>query len=155
VVREGFRGVQVPQQQSLQGKRGKKIEVTAELSSETPGTNPTLLSDITMWIDDVEIGNWTSPGDFGDKRGTLAPLWWKLEGSQYGLLKQWSVTREGSFVDGVMVSRVALTDLKLPEHHSIRVRIGVKETAEHPGGMNLFGRGFGNHDQDVILRLYF
>jgi predicted transcriptional regulator len=33
------------------------------------------------------------------------------------------------------------------------VRIGVKDGARHPGGMNIFGRGFGNHDQDITLRL--
>ena len=132
-----------------------KLEVSAELSSETPGTNSTLLSDITLWINEVETGVWTSPGDFGDRRGKLTPLWWKLEGSQYGLLKHWSVTDKGSFVDGVKVSGVTLQDLTLQDHHSIRVRIGVKETADHLGGMNLFGKGFGNYDQDLIVRLYF
>jgi predicted transcriptional regulator len=29
----------------------------------------------------------------------------------------------------------------------------VPETAEHPGGINIFGRGFGNYDQDIVLRL--
>ncbi len=133
----------------------RKLEVSAELSSETPGTNRNWLSDITLWINSVEIGYWTSPGDFGDKRGTLTPEWWKLEGSQYGLLKHWSVTDEGAFVDGVRVSGVRLADLALPDHHSIRVRIGIKDDAEHPGGLNIFGRGFGNYDQAIKLRLYF
>ena len=48
-----------------------------------------------------------------------------------------------------------LADLRLPEHHSIRVRIGVKPDAEHAGGMNIFGRGFGNYDQALALRLSF
>ncbi len=133
----------------------RKVELIAELSSETPGTNRNWLSDITVWINDKEIGLWTSPGDFGEKRGKLTPAWWKLEGSQYGLLKHWAVTDDGSFVDGVRVSGVKVKDLNLALHHSIRVRIGVKETAEHLGGLNLFGRGFGNYDQDVILRLHF
>jgi hypothetical protein len=37
----------------------------------------------------------------------------------------------------------------------IGVRIGVKDNAEHLGGINIFGRGFGNYDQDLVLRLYF
>ncbi len=133
----------------------QRIELSAELSSETPGTNRNWLSDITVWINGVEIGSWTSPGDFGDRRGKLTPEWWKLEGSQYGLLKNWSVTPDGSFVDGVRISDVRIKDLALPEHHSIRVRIGVKAEAEHVGGMNLFGRGFGNYDQAIVLRLSF
>jgi len=133
----------------------QRIEVSAELSSETPGTNRNWLSDVTLWINGVEIGSWTSPGDFGDRRGKLTPEWWKLEGSQYGLLKNWSVTPDGAFVDGVRISDVRIQDLALPDHHSIRVRIGVKAEAEHVGGMNLFGRGFGNYDQAILMRLGF
>jgi predicted transcriptional regulator len=41
----------------------------------------------------------------------------------------------------------------LSAHHSIRVRIEVTPDARHPGGVNVFGRGFGNYDQDIVLRL--
>jgi predicted transcriptional regulator len=144
-----------PNNSLYKDKPTTKIELSVELSSETPGTNKNWLSDITVWINDVEIGYWTSPGDFGDRRGKLTPLWWKLEGSQYGLLKHWIVTNDGSFVDGVRVSDVTLRNLDLAAHHSIRVRIGIKEDAEHLGGLNIFGRGFGNYDQDLVLRLFF
>ena len=132
-----------------------KLELSMELSSETPGTNANWPSDITVWINKVEIGTWISPGDYGDKRGRYTPLWWKLEGSQYGLLKHFAVTAEGSFVDGVKMSDIKLDDLKISEHHSIRVKVGVKDNAEHVGGMNIFGKGFGNYDQGIILRSYF
>ncbi len=144
-----------PNNTMYETKRPTKIEISLELSSETPGTNSNWPSDITMWINHTEIGTWMSPGDFGDKRGKYTPEWWKLEGSQYGLLKHFSVSDEGSFVDGVKISDVKLDDLKLSEHHSIRVKIGVKENAEHMGGMNIFGKGFGNYDQGIILRTYF
>jgi predicted transcriptional regulator len=133
----------------------RKLEISVELSSETPGTDKNWLSDITLWVNSVELGRWTSPGDFGDKRGKYTPEWWKLEGSQYGLLKNWSVSDEGSFVDGVRISDVSLHDLALADHHSVKVRIGVKDEAEHIGGLNIFGRGFGNYDQAIVLRLYF
>ncbi len=152
---KGFVEYKFPNNSLYKGTPVRRLELSAELSSEIPGTNPELQSDITLWVNDVEIGYWTSPGDFGDKRGKLTPSWWKLEGSQYGLLKQWSVTDEGSFVDGVQLSGVRLADLKLQDHHSIRVRIGVKETAEHLGGINIFGKGFGNYDRNILLRLYF
>ena len=51
------------------------------------------------------------------------------------------------------ISPVSLHDLDLANHHSIRLRIAVKPDAKHPGGINIFGRGFGNYDQDIILRL--
>ena len=136
-------------------KEIRKLEVSMELSSETPGTNSNWPSDITVWINRKEIGTWTSPGDYGDKRGKFTPAWWKLEGSQYGLLKCFSVTKDGSFVDGTKISDMTLNDLELSEHHSIRVRVGVKSDAKNLGGMNIFGKGFGNYDQGIILRTYY
>jgi predicted transcriptional regulator len=151
---KGYVVYQFPNNALYQEKPVRRLEVTAELSSETPGTNPLWRSDITLWVNGVEIGTWISPGDFGDKRGTYTPEWWKLEGSQYGLNKVWSVTDAGCYIDGVLVSGVTISDLKLSEHHSVKVKIGIKDDAQNVGGVNIFGRGFGNYDQDIKLRLY-
>ncbi|MDR1030965.1 MAG: ArsR family transcriptional regulator [Treponema sp.] len=132
----------------------EQLELSMELSSETPGTNPDWPSDISVWINEVEIGSWTSPGDFGDRRGKYTPLFWKLEGSQYGQLTTWRVTGEGTFVNSTRVSDVTLKELYLGRHHSIKVRIGVKEKAAHVGGINIFGKDFGDYAQDIVLRLY-
>ena len=152
---QGWIEYKFPNNALYKDKQLKKLEVSLELSSEALCTDKDWKSDISLWINDIEIGIWTSPGDFGDKRGKLTPDWWKLEGSQYGLLKNWSVSDEGSFIDGVRLSEVRLSDLALPQHHSIRVKIGVKDEAEHIGGLNIFGKGFGNYDQAITLRLYF
>ncbi len=130
------------------------LEFSMELSSEVPGTNANWPSDVSVWVNDVLVGTWTSPGDFGDKRGIYTPRWWKLEGSQYGHLKTWKITDGGTFLDGERTSDVTLEQLHLAEHHSIRLRVGIDDHAEHPGGVNIFGKGFGNHDQDIILRLH-
>jgi predicted transcriptional regulator len=152
---KGWVEYKFPNNSRLKDKPVSRLEIVTELSSETPGTNKNWLSDITLWINNVEVGCWTSPGDFGDRRGKYTPPWWKLEGSQYGLLKNWAVTEEGAYVDGVKISGVTLADLDLPSHHSVKVRIGVKEEAEHLGGINIFGKGFGNYGQDILLRLLF
>ncbi|GGE11928.1 transcriptional regulator [Aureimonas endophytica] len=144
---------QFPNNARLADATIREIEFTLELSSEVPGTSADWPSDITLAVNGVEILTWTSPGDFGDRRGTFTPDWWKLKGSQYGELKSFRVTREGTFVDGRRVSDVAISALDLERHHSIRLRIGVRPDADHPGGINIFGRGFGNHDQDIVLRL--
>jgi predicted transcriptional regulator len=133
----------------------RRVELVTEMSSEVPGTNKKWLSDISVWINEVEIGIWTSPGDFGDRRGKFTPAFWKLEGSQYGLLKTWSIGNEGTLVDGIRISGVTLKDLNVLDHHSIRVRFGVKDDADHVGGINIFGKGFGNYDNDILLRLIF
>jgi predicted transcriptional regulator len=132
----------------------KRLELTMEMSSEGPGTNKKWLSDISVWINEKQIGVWTSPGDFGDRRGRITPSFWKLEGSQYGLLTTWEVTEKGTFIDRRQVSEAKLGDLKLNDHHSVKVRIGIENNAEHVGGINIFGKGFGDYDQDIILKMY-
>jgi len=62
------------------------------------------------------------------------------------------VTRQGTF-DGVKICPLTPQDLDISARHSIRLRIEVKPDARHPGGVNIFGRGFGNFDQDIVLRL--
>ncbi|WP_192250247.1 ArsR/SmtB family transcription factor [Mesorhizobium silamurunense] len=142
-----------PNNAKLLNARIESIEFSMELSSEVPGTNMDWPSDLTLWVNDVAVGTWTSPGDYGDKRGVYTPSWWKLAGSQYGKLKSWRIGQSGSFIDGVRISDVTMDDLGITEHRSIRMRIGIDAKAKHPGGVNIFGRGFGNYDQDIVMRL--
>jgi predicted transcriptional regulator len=132
----------------------ESVEFSMELSSEVPGTNSDWPSDISLWVNDVRIGTWTSPGDFGDHRGIYTPRWWKLEGSQYGKLTTWRISDDGSFLGGTKLSDVTLEQLDLASHHSMRVKIGIDDEAKHPGGVNIFGRGFGNYDQDILMRIH-
>ena len=107
------------------------LEFTMELSSEVPGTNADWPSDISIWVNDVKVGTWTSPGDFGDKRGRFTPRWWKLEGSQYGQLKTWRIPERDQFVDGRRRPTSRSPSSSSAEHHSIRLRIGIDEGAQH------------------------
>ena len=131
----------------------ESLDVSMEVCSEAPTHHLEWLSDITVWINGVELGSWTSPSDFGGVRGKLTPDWQRDADTQYGLLKVWQVTEAGSQVDGLEVSDVNLTDLKLLSHPFISLRIGVKPDARHVGGVNLFGAKFGNYPQDILLRL--
>ncbi len=150
----GYVEYKFPNNAKVLGAEVEALEFSMELSSEVPGTNADWPSDITLWINDVRIGTWTSPGDFGDRRGLYTPRWWKLEGSQYGKLTTWRIDATGSSIDGERCGPATLAELGLDRHHSIRLRIGIDEGAEHPGGVNIFGKGFGNHDQDIVMRLH-
>jgi predicted transcriptional regulator len=151
----GFIEYKFPNNARLLRSPVRELEFSMELSSEAPGTNTNWPSDISLWVNGVKAGTWTSPGDFGDKRGAYTPRWWKLAGSQYGKLITWQISDRGTFVNGAHVSKVRLDALQLARHHSIRMRLGIDEGAKHPGGINVFGKGFGNHDQDIIMRLHF
>lgn len=150
----GYVEYKFPNNAKILNEAVSAVEFSMELSSEVPGTNADWPSDITLWVNNVLAGTWTSPGDYGDKRGVYTPRWWKLEGSQYGKLKTWTISTRGTFIDGIRISDVTLADLDLDNHHSIRMRIGISDKAKHPGGINIFGRGFGNYDQDIVMRLY-
>ena len=149
----GFVEYQFPNNATLAKASVSALDLLLELSSEVPGTSKNWPSDITIAINGREIDTWTAPGDYGDKRGKHTPDWWKLAGSQYGDLIQWRVTSEGTYRNGTKVSDCRLGDLDLAKHRSIRMRIGVRDEARHPGGLNIFGNGFGNHSKDIVLRL--
>jgi predicted transcriptional regulator len=136
-----------------QGSVPEGLQLSLELCSEAPFHHDDWPSDITLWINGIEVGTWTSPADFGGQRGKLTPSWWEEHNSQYGLLKVWRVTPQGSWIDGLKLSQVTLADLKLEQVRYISVRLGVKETARHVGGINIFGRLFGNYPQDIALRI--
>jgi len=129
------------------------LTVSCEVCSEAPLHHDDWPSDITLWINDLEVGTWTSPADFGGRRGSLTPPWWETRNSQYGMLKVWRVTDDGSWVDGVSSSDVDLGRLGLAGSRSLDVKIGVKPDAHNVGGLNLFGRNFGNYPQDLVLRM--
>lgn len=84
---------------------------------------------------------------------TSPPDWWEEWNSQYGLLKMWKVTTQGSFVDGVQMSAITANELNIGHGGYISVRIGIKDNASRVGGINIFGRQFGNYPQDIVMRL--
>lgn len=131
------------------------LSLSMEVCSEAPMFNEDWPSDITLWINDVEVGTWTSPGDFGGKPALLMPAWWQTDRTTHGLLKQWSVGARGAMIDGVALGPVQIDELALPEANHIKVRLGVKADARHCGGLNLFGRKFGNYPQDIVMRVAF
>lgn len=132
-----------------------RMELMMEICSEAPNYNMDYPSDITVWVNGVEIGMWTSPGDFGGRRGRLNPEWWIDHMTQFGAQKIWSIDADGSYVDGRKVSDVNFERAMIVPGQPITVRIGVKPDAEHLGGFNLFGAGFGNYAQDLVLRMHY
>lgn len=135
------------------GKKAAEVEFSMEICSEAPYHKLDWPSDITLWVNDTEIGTWTSPGDFGGQRGFNTPEWWTIHFTQYGLLKHWKINESGSFLDGTRISDVTVENLNLQEKPFISLRIGVKKDAFNTGGLNLFGTDFGNYRQGIIMNL--
>jgi predicted transcriptional regulator len=130
------------------------VGLVMEICSEAPGYDNDYPSDITVWINGVEIGTWCSPGDLGGTRGRLNPPWWQDYLNQSGFLKVWQVDEHGSSIDGVKLSNEKVGDLNIQPWQATRVRIGIKQDAVHQGGFTIFGRGYGNYEQDIVMRLH-
>lgn len=131
----------------------KSIELVMELGSEAPGYNNQYPSDITVWVNEVEVGTWTSPGDFGGSRGQLNPSWYPDNMNQWGVLKTWLVDGEGGYIDGFQISDVKIDSLHILPWAPTKVRIGVKPDAKNQGGFTLYGRSFGNYQLGLIFRV--
>lgn len=128
-----------------------QITISAELSSEAPGINDIWPSDIHFYLNDIHIGTWTSPGDFGDVKGIFTPDWWYPNWNQYGLLKLLVINRKGTFIDGLQISGVTIKDFDLNYKSTIKFKIGVPDNAAHVGGLTIFGKTFGNYNQDISV----
>src|SRR5699024_5956008 len=83
----------------------------------------------------------------------LTPDWWDIDATQYGLLKKWSVNKNGSFIDNIKISSVTIEDLKMSQKPFISFKLGVKKDAEYKGGLNIFGKKFGNYDKNIIMKV--
>ncbi|MEV5027556.1 ArsR/SmtB family transcription factor [Paenibacillus sp. LPE1-1-1.1] len=133
----------------LVGKQSiRSISISLEICSEAPHYNENWPSDLSFYLNDVCLGVWTCPGDFGAVKGVYTPAWWDL-GTQHGLLKQITIDAEGSYIDGIRMSDRTIKDLAVGFGEDIRFRICAPETATHSGGLSMFGKQFGNYDQDI------
>ncbi|WP_018750581.1 ArsR/SmtB family transcription factor [Paenibacillus sanguinis] len=138
----------------LSSQEPQELVLIMEISSEAPGTNNHYPSDITFSFNEKVVGTWTSPGDYGDTHGKYTPDWWPREINQYGLLKQLRITGEGTFMDGIKLSEVTLEEINI-RRKQWTFRLSVEDDALHPGGLTLFGKGFGNYNHHMILELFY
>jgi predicted transcriptional regulator len=130
-----------------------EIELSFEIASEAPDYADDWPSDISIYFNGIKLFTWTSPGDYGVKRGILTPEWWPS--NQYGLLKVVHVTREGVMMDGIKMSDVTLDQVLTCTEPYWSIRFEVAEDAKNVGGISLFGQKFGNYAQDILMRVFF
>ena len=130
-----------------------QISITMELSSEAPGVNSKWPSDISFYLNDVHLGNWTSPGDFGDVKGLFTPTWWPENWNQYGLLKLLVINKHGTFIDGLKISDIKIADFDLDYRSNMKFKLSVDNDAQHVGGLTIFGKSFGNYSQNINVAI--
>ncbi|MDD6616047.1 MAG: helix-turn-helix domain-containing protein [Lachnospiraceae bacterium] len=134
-------------------RRIKKLTLSAEICSEAPAYREDWKSDITFWINGLDTGTWTCPGDFGARRGRLNPPEWANGNTQYGILVMLEINPDGTYLNGRRIGNVTVDQLELMKSPCVTVRIGNKEDAKYPGGINIFGKHFGDYNQDIVLTM--
>lgn len=150
----GFVAYQFPTDFFKKDVTYRSISFSMELCSETIYYRNDWPSDITIWINDVEIATYTSLGDYGGTRGKYTPKYWYINSTQYGLLTTFTVTESGVFLNNKLIDKsITFSQLKLKELNQIKLTIGIKDNSIHKGGINLFGKNFGNYPQAIVMKI--
>ena len=64
------------------------------------------------------------------------------------------INDKGTFIDGGnKISDVKIDDLSIDYTTPISFRFEVPEDTAHPGGLTIFGAGFGNHNQSIKSKI--
>ncbi len=131
-----------------------RIEFSFEICSETYSYNEFWKSDVTVWINNQEIGLIECPGDHGGRHGLYSPEWWTDSNTQYGDLSTIILTKNGCTLNSHTTDQHNISSLNICSGSYISLKLGVKEDARYVGGMNLFGNKFGDHPQAIRMRIY-
>lgn len=138
------------------GQSLKELQISFEISSEYPGFNEDYPSDIHFSLNGIFLGTWVSPGDYGSRKGYMAPAWWPASLNQYGLLKTLIINREGTFMDGSQkLSDTTIQDLDIDYNSLMTFRIEVPRDTANCGGCTLFGEQFGDYNQAIRVKAFY
>lgn len=133
-----------------------ELQISFEISSESPGFNENYPSDIYFSINDINLGFWISPGDFGARHGRFTPSWWPEICNQYGRLKTLIINKEGTFIDGgYKISHITISDLNLDYKSRICFKFLVPSTTKNVGGFTIFGKSFGDFNQAIQVKTFY
>lgn len=140
----------------LAGQKLTELQISFEICSECPEFNEDFPSDIYFHINDICLGKWISPGDYGARHGIVSPSWWPPLLNQYGLFKTLIINSHGTFIDGSnKISDVTIDDLKIDYNSTINFKFEVPKNTTNCGGLTLFGEDFGDYNQDIIVKAYY
>ena len=138
------------------GQKLTELQISFEISSECPEFNEDFPSDIYFSINDIPLGKWISPGDYGARHGIVTPKWWPDLLNQYGLLKTLIINKNGTFIDSTSkISNVTIDDLKIDYNSTINFCFSVPKDTANCGGMTLFGEDFGDYNQSITVKAFY
>ena len=137
------------------GAKPSSVVFSMELCSEACGFNEEWKSDITFWVNGIECGMWQSSGDFGNRRGLAYPTnsKWKMGSTQYGIMVHLEINQEGIFINRMKYADITIDAFHIMDLSYVKIRLGNQHDATHIGGLNIFGKHFGDYNQDILMTI--
>lgn len=130
----------------------ESLTISFEACSEHMYFNRNWPSDITLWINDHELGTHTSEGNFTEGEHHN-PSWWPSDKSQRGEIITFEIDQKSTYINGNIISPLKLKDIFNENERIISVKIGVKEDAKNCRGIVIFGKEFGSYKQNIQLSI--
>ena len=132
-----------------------QLTISAELSSAEEGPSEEHSSEITFYLNGMQMGTpeYFQPQDATS--GIFSPAWWKNKALSHGNPKLIVFNRSGVFMEGRKASSSGLGDMNLDETSDLRLRLETRPGKLHHGGCAIFGSGFGNYHQDIVVRVHY
>ncbi len=136
-------------------QRPEELQISMEISGEAPGASNHFPSDIHFIVNGIDVGTYICPGEYFDRRGRYTPDWWSSNFGQYGRIKNLSIDRYGTSLDGLHIGDTTIEDLHLEKNEHISFTVDCRDQSNYHGGVNLFGTGFGDYNQGIRCRLFY
>jgi predicted transcriptional regulator len=131
-----------------EGGRLIELQISLVIASHLPDAVPEDKSmGVLFSINQIAVGSWIVPLNDDDYHSLYSPSWWNGPRIQSGKIKLLTINQKGTFIDGInQVSVVTIGQLDITPGKRIRFRI-----ASQGSGVTIFGRGFGNYNQDISV----
>jgi predicted transcriptional regulator len=130
------------------------LALSVELSPSSSGSRGAGMSQVTLWINEREVGTSeiacdikrdSVPAAFGDAL--------RADAMGKGFLQNWSVSRTAAFIDGRPLSSVNISELAIERSNHVKIRLEVKTDSANGCGVRLVGRKLGRYSQDMIMKI--
>lgn len=142
-----------PLQPIKQDENLKQIHISLEMCSEAPFYRNDFASDVEFYIDDICICSHRLEGDFGGRKGILNPSWYPISNTQYGELIYIVISELGVTINGKLVNtKININNIDLNEDKIHTFKFGNSDKKGIKGGMNIFGKAFGDHPQNIKIK---
>jgi predicted transcriptional regulator len=131
-----------------EGCRLRELQISLEIASHLPrAVMGNKSQGVLFSINQIAVGSWIVPLSGDNYHSLYSPSWWDAPRIRSGKIKLLTINQKGSFIDGNnWVSNATIDRLDIRPGKRLRLRI-----SSQGSGITLFGRGFGNYNQDISV----